>query len=166
MRQQPLRSCRCSNVALRLRLRLVQQGQGAAQPDYLFLAMGLFKVSCMLQERERLAKAAKAAEGSSEEGEQAEAPAGLCHRLHGSACSVCLPQSTCRVALYCALESGCQLHFVPEACRRRAVGQLGHELQPAMGRTLLHHGIMAGLSAQHQLNLPWSNAAPCIPQHT
>ena len=51
----------------------------------LFLALGLFKVSGVLQERERLAKAAKAAEGRSEEGEQAEAPAGVRHRLHNSA---------------------------------------------------------------------------------
>ena len=35
----------------------------------------------MLQERERLAKAAKAAEGRSEEGEKAEPPAGLRHSL-------------------------------------------------------------------------------------
>ena len=85
----------------------MQQAQEAvAPPDFFSLALRLVKVSGMLQERERLAKAAKAAEGSSEEGRQAEAPAGLRHKLHDSTCSVCLSQITCDMGAWLAFEQG------------------------------------------------------------
>ena len=153
MGHYPLRSWACSKVPLRLWCSLVQQGHGAvAPPDHLIPATGLFKVSGMLQERERLAKAAK---GSSEEGEQAAVPAGLCHRLHNPVCSVCLLCLHVTEHLQCGSQF-CDVITIrmPEAVCARSLQATSSGADLAQIATCHRQKLYrAGLSAQHQLEL-------------